>query len=40
MLVSADFLTVLVSVALGLSSLTPLVLIVFFIRDWIKGKIW
>lgn len=40
MTASVDFLSSLVSVALFITMLSPIVLIVFLIRDWKRGEQW
>ena len=40
MTASTSFLTVLVSVALFVTMLSPIALIIFLIRDWKRGEQW
>ncbi|ADE15313.1 hypothetical protein Nhal_2222 [Nitrosococcus halophilus Nc 4] len=40
MLISAEWLTGLVTAALIITSAAPLVLLVLLLRDWIKGQLW
>lgn len=39
-MISASALTLLVSVALLLASVTPIILLVLVYRDWKDGKLW
>lgn len=38
--ISADFLAVVVSLALFITIIAPVALILFWIRDWRNGKLW
>ena len=40
MIASVSFLSVLVSAALGITMVSPIVLIIFLIRDWRRGQQW
>lgn len=40
MIASVGFLTVLVTAALLLAAITPIVLLVLFVRDWRGGMQW
>ena len=40
MIASAGFLTFIVTAAVAVSTLTPLILIYLWIRDWIKQQLW
>lgn len=40
MIVSSDFLSLLVSIALTITILAPIVLIILWIKDGIKGQLW
>lgn len=40
MTVSVVFLTAMVSVALGVTLVAPIVLLLLWLRDWRKGRLW
>lgn len=40
MIVSAGFLGILVSIALAVTIIAPIILIVLWINDWKKGQLW
>lgn len=40
MSVSVGFLTIMVSVALGVTLVAPIALMLLWLRDWRKGKLW
>lgn len=40
MTVSAGFLAVMVSIALGVTVVAPVVLLVLWLRDWRAGRLW
>ena len=40
MTISVTQFTLLVVCALGITVITPLVLLILFIRDWKKGQLW
>jgi hypothetical protein len=40
MTISVTALSVLVSIATVITMLAPLVLVVLWIRDWLKGNLW
>ncbi len=40
MIISATALAWLVSISTLFTVLTPIVLVIFWIRDWLKGKLW
>lgn len=40
MTVSAGFLQVMVGMALAVTLLAPLVLVILWLRDWRKGRLW
>lgn len=40
MTVSVGFLTIMVSVALGVTVVAPIVLMLLWLRDWRKGRLW
>jgi hypothetical protein len=40
MIVSADFLAFIVSLALAVTVAAPVVLLVLLVRDWIKDRLW
>ena len=40
MIVSSGFLGGMVSIALAITIIAPIVLIIFWIKDWIKGQLW
>jgi len=40
MTATAGFLATMVTVALAVTTLAPLVLLVMLIRDWKKGQLW
>ena len=40
MTASSEFLTILVSTALLITMVSPVVLIIFLVRDWKRGEQW
>lgn len=40
MIASSGFLSVLVTIALAVTIVSPIILIVLWIRDWKKGQLW
>ncbi len=40
MIVSSGFLGFMVSIALAVTVIAPVVLIILWIKDWIKGQLW
>jgi hypothetical protein len=40
MIVSSAFLSIMVSVALALTIIAPIVLIILWIKDWNKNQLW
>jgi uncharacterized protein (DUF2062 family) len=40
MIVSSGFLSVMVSIALAVTIIAPILLIVLWISDWKKGQLW
>jgi len=40
MIISVTALSWLVSIATAMTALAPIVLIIFWIRDWLKGRLW
>jgi len=40
MIASSGFLSLIVTIALGMAVLTPIILISLFIRDWKRGEQW
>ena len=40
MMASSSFLSFIVLLALGITILTPIILIVLFVRDWKRGEQW
>ena len=40
MMVSVTFLTIMVTIALLVTMLAPLVLLIYWIKDWKKGQLW
>lgn len=40
MIASETFLAFIVTVAVGISALTPIILIYLWIRDWMKKQLW
>ncbi|MCR9144130.1 MAG: hypothetical protein NXI24_17915 [bacterium] len=39
-IVSSTALAVLVSIALAITTVAPIVLLILFVRDWRRGKLW
>ncbi len=40
MIVSSGFLSIMVMMALTVTIIAPIVLIILWIKDWIKGQLW
>lgn len=40
MIVSSGFLGTMVSIALVVTIIAPLVLLILWIKDWMKGQLW
>lgn len=40
MIISVEALSWLISIATLVSAITPVVLIVLWLKDWVKGKLW
>jgi len=40
MMASSGFLSTLVSIALTFTIIAPVVLIILWIKDWIRGQLW
>jgi hypothetical protein len=40
MTITVGFFTLLVTAALVITMITPVTLLLLFIRDWIKGQLW
>ena len=40
MIASSGLLSLLVTIALAMAALTPIILIILFIRDWKRGEQW
>ena len=40
MIVSSGFLNVMVTIALTVTIIAPIVLIILWIKDWKKGQLW
>ncbi|AOE49241.1 hypothetical protein KS2013_517 [Kangiella sediminilitoris] len=40
MIISLDVLDTLVLVAMGVTCLSPIILIILLIRDWLKEELW
>ena len=40
MIVSSGFLSVMVTIALTVTIIAPIVLIILWIKDWKKGQLW
>ncbi len=40
MTVSVSFLTTMVTIALAVTLVSPFVLLILWLRDWRKGKLW
>ena len=40
MIVSSGFLSTMVGIALAITVIAPVILVILWIRDWIKGQLW
>lgn len=40
MTVSVGFLTLMVSIALGVTAVAPIILMLLWLRDWRAGRLW
>ena len=40
MIASSEFLGIMVSIALVITVIAPVVLIILWIKDWLKGLLW
>jgi hypothetical protein len=40
MMASVNFLTVMVTLALGITMLAPVIFIVLWIKEWKEGRLW
>ena len=40
MIVSSEFLSVMVTIALAITITAPIILIILWLKDWKKGQLW
>lgn len=40
MMISLEALEILVLVAMGVTCLSPVILVILFIKDWLKDELW
>lgn len=40
MIIPVEILEVMIIISIGISAIAPIVLIILFIRDWLRGQLW